>query len=99
LTDEEKKEIYDRYGEDGLKQHEQRGGGGGDSWGGGFEDMFSQFFGGGARGRGQDREQQTPSVEIPIYLTMEQLYLGETIDVEYFREVLCVNWCVRSWEY
>ena len=29
LTDEEKKEIYDRRGEEGLKQHEQRGGGGG----------------------------------------------------------------------
>ena len=26
LTDEEKKEIYDRHGEEGLKQHEQRQG-------------------------------------------------------------------------
>ena len=40
LSDEEKKNIYDRHGEEGLKQHEQRGGGGG---GGGFEDLFSDF--------------------------------------------------------
>lgn len=92
LSDEEKKEIYDQYGEEGVKQHEGGRGGGG---GGGFgaEDFFSQFgfnFGGG--GRGQQRESQTPDVEVPLYVTMKQLYLGETIEVEYIREVLCVNW-------
>lgn len=96
LTDEEKKEIYDQYGEDGLKQHEQQSGGGGG--GGGFDDIFSHFgfnFGGGNRRSG---EQQTPSVEVPLRLSMKQLYLGETIEVEYMREVLCVNWqeCMKN---
>lgn len=36
LSDEEKRKIYDRYGEDGLKQHSQGGGGGGP------QDIFSQ---------------------------------------------------------
>ncbi len=38
LSNEEKRKIYERYGEEGLKQHEAQGGGGG----GGGGDMFSQ---------------------------------------------------------
>lgn len=37
LSDAEKRKIYDRYGEEGLKQHE--GGGG---RGGGPQDIFAQ---------------------------------------------------------
>lgn len=37
LSDAEKRRIYDRYGEEGLKQHEGRGGGSG-----GPQDIFSQ---------------------------------------------------------
>lgn len=43
LSDREKREIYDRHGEDGIKQ----GGGGG---GGNPHDIFSQMFGGGMGG-------------------------------------------------
>lgn len=39
LSDPEKRRIYDRYGEDGLREHEGRGGGGGGS---GAQDIFSQ---------------------------------------------------------
>jgi DnaJ-class molecular chaperone len=89
LSDESKKSIYDQHGEEGLKQQEARGGGGG---GGGFEDLFSQFgFGGGGR-RQRDQEQRTPSVELPLELTLEQLYKGATFDVEYIRQVLCLRW-------
>lgn len=98
LTDEDKKSVYDRYGEDGLKQHEERGGGGG----GGFEDIFEQFGfnfggGGGRRRRGQD-EQVTASVEIPLHLTLEQFYSGDTLEVNYVRQVLCLQWeeCVQN---
>ncbi|CAB9498666.1 protein DnaJ [Seminavis robusta] len=93
LSDDEKKEIYDRHGEEGLKQHEQRGGGGG----GGF-DPFEQFFGGFGGRRQQDEEQRTPSVEIPLHVTLKQLYLGEQIEVEYHRQTLCLNWemCMKT---
>ena len=39
LSEPEKRKIYDRYGEEGLKEHEGRGGRGG---GGGAQDIFSQ---------------------------------------------------------
>ncbi len=38
LSDAEKRKIYDRYGEEGLKQHE----GGGGRGGGGPQDIFAQ---------------------------------------------------------
>ncbi len=37
LIDPEKRQIYDRHGEEGLKQHDAQGGGGG-----GPQDIFSQ---------------------------------------------------------
>jgi DnaJ-class molecular chaperone len=91
LSDEEKKKIYDTRGEEGLKNHEQGRGGGG---GGGFDDFFSDFgfnFGGGGRQR-RDQEQRTSSVEMPLELTLEQLYKGATFEVEYVRQVLCFKW-------
>mmetsp|Transcript_38237 Transcript_38237/g.92524 ORF Transcript_38237/g.92524 Transcript_38237/m.92524 type:complete len:377 (+) Transcript_38237:61-1191(+) len=97
LSDEEKKEIYDRHGEEGLKQHEQRGGGGG---GGGFDDFFSGFgfdpFGQ-QRGRRQ-QENRTPSVDLPLEVTLEELYKGTTYDVQYVRQVLCLRWemCMKT---
>lgn len=97
LSDEEKKQIYDRHGEEGLKQHEQRGGGGGGGGFGDFEDMFSSFFGGQRRQR-SDEEMRTPSVEIPLYVSLKQLYLGDQMDVEYHRQTLCLNWemCMKT---
>jgi len=44
IGDKEKREVYDRHGEEGVKQGGGPGGGGGD--------IFSQMFGGG-RGGGQ----------------------------------------------
>jgi len=95
LSDEDLKNVYDRHGEEGLKQHERQGGGGG---GGGFDDIFSHFFHGGGGGRRQQQERQTPSVELPLSLTLEQLYAGITLEVDYERQVLCLNWemCTKS---
>lgn len=90
LSSEDKRPIYDRHGEDGLKQHEERGGGGGGGFGD-HSDFFSQFFGGGGQQRNQGKE-TTPSIDLPIHLTLKQLYLGTTVDVQYVRQVLCLQW-------
>ena len=55
LSDDEKRKIYDQYGEEGVKANEQGGAQGGAHFnfdGMGFEDIFKQFFGGGAGGGG-----------------------------------------------
>jgi len=92
LSDEEKKGIYDRHGEEGIKNHEQRGGGGG----GGFDDFFG--FNPFSRGQRRDQEKRTASVDVPLELTLEQLYSGATFEVEYIRQVLCFKWemCMKS---
>jgi DnaJ-class molecular chaperone len=43
LSDEEKRKVYNRYGEDGLKQHEQQAGMQEGFGGGGFDDIVSNF--------------------------------------------------------
>ena len=98
VSDEEKRKIYDRHGEEGLKQHEAREAGGG---GGGGFDPFEEFFGfggfGGRRQR-QDQEQRTPNVDVPLQLTLEEMYSGATFEVTYIRQVLCLKWemCMKT---
>lgn len=91
LSDDEKRQVYDRHGEEGLKQHEQRSGGGGFGGGFGGGSPFDDFFGFGQRQR-HDQEQRTPSVDVPLELSLEQLYKGETFEVSYVRQVLCLRW-------
>ena len=54
LSDDEKRKIYDQYGEEGVKANEQGGGAGAhfNFENMNFEDIFSQFFGGGGGGGG-----------------------------------------------
>lgn len=82
LTDREKREIYDRYGEEGLKQHAANGGGRG---GGGmnFQDIFSSFFGGGG-GQSEEEEEKTVKghdVIVDLHATLEDLYMGSSLKV------------------
>lgn len=48
LSDPKKRQIYDEYGEEGLKNEGQGGGPGPD-----MDDIFNQFFGGGFGGGGR----------------------------------------------
>mmetsp|Transcript_22033 Transcript_22033/g.42069 ORF Transcript_22033/g.42069 Transcript_22033/m.42069 type:complete len:239 (-) Transcript_22033:550-1266(-) len=94
LSDPEKRKIYDRHGEEGLKQQQQQGGGGG-----GHHDIFSQFFGGGfgggfggfGGGFGQEEEEQTPkgeTVTVDLEVTLKDLYLGRNFQVTRDKNVI-----------
>ena len=89
LSDADKRETYDRYGEEAVNeqtQREQQGGGAGDPFG----DFFSHF--GGFGGRRREQERRTPDVVVPLSVTLEQLYLGEVMELKYYRQVLCLNY-------
>lgn len=88
LSDEDKRRAYDQGGEDAVKMQEQRANQP-------QQDPFSIFehfgFGGMGGGRRSQEEQQTPSLETPVRVSLRQLYVGEILEVSYKRQVLCVE--------
>jgi len=89
LSDPEKREVYDKYGEEGLKE----GGGGAYS----AADIFSQFFGGeffghGGPRRGGGRQQRRGEDLVhPLKVTLEDLYRGKTTKLSLQKHVLCCD--------
>ncbi len=85
MSDDEKRKIYDKGGEEALSR--DGGGGGGDP--------FSSFFGGGGSpfgdffGFDQDQgEREIPKgadITIDTWVTLEELYVGNFIEVSYFQ--------------
>ena len=86
LSDPEKKQLYDEYGEDALKE-----GGGGP--GGGMHDpfdIFSQFFGGGGgRGGGRRGPRKGEDVVHPLKVSLEEMYNGTEKKLALTKQVLC----------
>jgi DnaJ-class molecular chaperone len=70
LQDEDKRALYDRAGEEGVKQ----GGGGG---GGGFPGggMFEGLFGGGRGSRSKQQQNATENVEHTLRVTLVSVSL------------------------
>ncbi|CAN8252532.1 unnamed protein product [Cochlearia groenlandica] len=83
LSDPEKREIYDQYGEDALKEGMGGGGGGQDPF-----DIFSSFFGGGGSGRGR-RQRRGEDVVHPLKVCLEDVYLGISKKLSLPRNALC----------
>ncbi|KAJ2884365.1 DnaJ- protein scj1 [Coemansia aciculifera] len=92
LSDDEKREIYNRYGEEGLKNQGGPGGGGA-----GFHDpfdIFAQFFGGHVRfdrrGSGSGRAKpRGPDVHVRVPVTLLELYTGTEIEVDISKQAIC----------
>lgn len=92
LSDAEKREIYNQYGEEGLKE----GGGAGYT----AEDIFSQFFGGGffgggggggPRRAGRPQQRRGEDLQHPLKVTLEDLYKGKTTKLSLQKSVLCAD--------
>lgn len=77
LSDSEKRGIYDRYGEEGLKQHAASGGRGG---GMNIQDIFSSFFGGGPMEE-EEKIVKGDDVIVELDATLEDLYMGGSLKV------------------
>ncbi|KAJ8019764.1 DnaJ-like subfamily B member 11 [Holothuria leucospilota] len=81
LSDDEQRKIYDKHGEEGLKEH-----------GGGHHDPFSSFFGdfSFAFGGGHQRDPEIPrgdSIVMDLEVTLEELYSGDFVEVVRYRPV------------
>ena len=97
LSNEEKRQVYDRYGHEGMQQ----GGMGGAGFGGmnmddimsQFSDMFGDFFGGrrgsaGAGGRG-GAAQQGSNLRTKVSLTLEEIDQGTSKKIKLKRYKTC----------
>ncbi|XP_049380643.1 dnaJ protein homolog isoform X2 [Solanum stenotomum] len=88
LSDSQKREIYDQYGEEALKEGMGGGGGTHDPF-----DLFNSFFsgspfGGGGGRRGQ-RERRGDDVVHPLKVSLEDLYTGISKKLSLSRNVIC----------
>ncbi|CAH0700712.1 unnamed protein product [Spodoptera exigua] len=85
LSDAKKRQIYDKYGLKGLQEGGQ---------GGGFppDDLFGHLFGdifgmgGGSRGRGPARGEDTMH---PLKVSLEDMYMGKTTKLQLSKNVIC----------
>lgn len=93
LIDSKARNVYDRYGEEELKQHQAqtaRGGGGG---GGGHHDpfnVFHQFFGGGGGG-GQQGPKKGPTKQFNLEVNLADMYNGRTVQISFDRKMVCTQ--------
>lgn len=96
LSDPEKREVYDRYGHQGLDQNFGNGFGGVSDFGG-FGDIFDIFFGTGARTTTQTRSasQRGSDLRYDMEITLEESAKGVQRKVEISRMELCGE-CVGS---
>lgn len=85
LSDSEKRNIYDRYGEEGLKQHAASGGRGGGGMN--IQDIFSSFFGGGPVEE-EEKIVKGDDVIVDLDATLEDLYMGGSLKVWREKNVL-----------
>uniref|UniRef100_A0A1D1Y5J2 DnaJ 2 n=2 Tax=Anthurium amnicola TaxID=1678845 RepID=A0A1D1Y5J2_9ARAE len=87
LNDPEKREVYDKYGEDGLKE--------GMGSGGPFHnpfDIFESFFGGSSFGGDSSRvrrQKQGDDVVHSLKVSLEDLYNGTSKKLSMSRNVIC----------
>ncbi|KAI5807486.1 DnaJ domain-containing protein [Peziza echinospora] len=86
LSNAESRRIYDQYGAEGLKQHEQqRNGGGGhhDPF-----DVFSRFFGGGGH-FGGSHQRRGPNMEVRVSVPLKDFYTGQEVEFELEKQQIC----------
>ena len=95
LSDSEKRARYDQFGHAGVDPSYGGGAGGAGGFGGfdgsgfgGFEDIFSSFFGGGAT-RNPNAPRQGDDLQYRVNLSFEEAIFGAEKEVHYNREATC----------
>jgi molecular chaperone DnaJ len=98
LSDPQKRAAFDQYGSADGPQGGFGGGGqgfggfGGQGFGGqgtGFEDIFSQFFGGGGQQQRANSPRQGADLQYRMDLKFEEAVFGKDTKISYDRQALC----------
>jgi len=82
LSDENKRQMYDKYGKEALKE----------GTGHSAHDIFEQFFGGGFGnffGGGPRGPKKTEDIVHELQVTLEDLYKGKTTKLSVTRNIIC----------
>ena len=90
LRDPQRRAAYDRFGHAAF---EGAGGGAGAGFGGDFastmSDIFDEFFGGAARGRGPGGRQRGSDLRYNLEIDLEDAFEGKTVEIEVPTSATC----------
>ena len=89
LRDQEKRDIYDRYGHEGLAGTGFRGFSGFDDIFSSFGDLFEEFFGFGARTGRRTRTGKGNSLRYDEELTLEEAFSGKEEEISFKKWASC----------
>jgi len=89
LSDPEKRQLYDRFGIEGLKGAGYQGFGGSADIFSAFGDLFEDLLGFGSRRRNPSRTRQGPDLRYDLSLTFLEACLGKELDIEFDRPEAC----------
>jgi molecular chaperone DnaJ len=89
LSDPEKRQLYDRYGMEGLKGAGYQGFGAAADIFSTFGDLFEDLLGFGPRRRSSSRVQQGPDLRYDVSMAFLDACLGKELDIEFDRPELC----------
>ena len=97
LSDQEKRQLYDQYGHDGVKQQFGEGGFSWDNFTRAddisdiFGDIFGSMFGGGGRrgGRSRNSPAQGESLRYDLDINLKDVLWGKKVNLEVPHTVLC----------
>ncbi|EGX47545.1 hypothetical protein AOL_s00083g354 [Orbilia oligospora ATCC 24927] len=87
LSNEESRRVYDKYGYDGYKQHQQGGG-----QGGGHHDpfdLFSRFFGGGGHAGHGHGQRRGHNMEVKVSVPLKDFYNGNRVEFAVEKQQIC----------
>ena len=82
LSDSKLRRVYDQEGAEGVEAYEKRQAQGEQRMHDPFASMFG--FGGGAQPSGK-----RPSVEVPLFISLKDLYLGKTFEASVLKQTRC----------
>ena len=82
LSDQNLRRVYDQEGTDGVAEYEKRKAQGEQPQ---FQNPFGAFFGFG----GAQREAKRPSINIPLIISLKDIYTGRNLEASVFKHMRC----------